>query len=117
FYHGTQDGIPDLPSLADGLTGAVEAGAITIEMVKTFVDEIILVSEDEIAYAVAFAYREYGEVIEPSGAVTLAACLRGEAEKGSRVAVISGGNIQPEVHARIVSDWARNRVSNGEARG
>lgn len=110
FYRGSQEGIPDLPSLADGLTGAVEADSITIPMVRECVDEIILVSEEEIARAVAFAYREYGEVIEPSGAVTLAAALRDAGAESPRVAVVSGGNIQPEVHARIVADYA------GEAR-
>jgi threonine dehydratase len=110
FYRGSQDGIPDLPSLADGLTGAVEADSVTIPMVKQLVDEIVLVSEEEIARAVAFAYKEYGEVIEPSGAVTIAAALREAGGESPRVAIVSGGNIQPEVHARIVADYA------GEAR-
>ena len=123
FYHGSQDGIPDLPSLADGLTGAVEADSVTIPMVKQLVDEIILVSEEEIARAVAFAYKEYGEIIEPSGAVTIAAALRNVERNGiplssdmagyhptPQVAVVSGGNVQPEVHARIVADYT------GEAR-
>lgn len=122
YYHGSQDGIPDLPSLADGLTGAVEADSVTIPMVKQLVDEIVLVSEEEIARAVAFAYREYGEIIEPSGAVTIAAALKNVERNGipldgsagyhpaPQVAIVSGGNIQPEVHARIVADYA------GEAR-
>jgi threonine dehydratase len=110
FYRGSQNGIPDLPSLADGLTGAVEVDSVTIPMVKQLVDEIVLVSEEEIARAVAFAFYKYGEVIEPSGAVTIAAALRGSAGAGPQVAVVSGGNIQPEVHARIVADYA------GEAR-
>lgn len=110
FYHGSQDGIPDLPSLADGLTGAVEADSVTIPMVKQLVDEIVLVSEEEIARAVAFAFVEYGGVIEPSGAVTIAAALRGFGGEKPRVAIVSGGNIRPEVHARIVADYA------GEAR-
>jgi threonine dehydratase len=105
FYRGTQDGIPDLPSLADGLTGAVEADAITIELVRSFVDEIVLVPEEEIARAVAFAWREYHEIIEPSGAVSLAAALRMGAGAGPTVVVVSGGNIQPEVHARLVAQY------------
>lgn len=107
FYRGSQAGIPDLPSLADGLTGAVEADSVTIPMVKQLVDEIVLVSEEEIARAVAFAFIEYGETIEPSGAVTIAAALRGLAGSGPQVAIVSGGNIQPEVHARIVADYVR----------
>jgi len=107
FYHGSQDGIPDLPSLADGLTGSVESNSVTIPMVKQMVDEIILVSEEDIARAVAFAFVEYGETIEPSGAVTIAAALSGLAGSGPIVAIVSGGNIQPEVHARIVADTMR----------
>ncbi len=115
YYRGSQAGIPDLPSLADGLTGAVESDSVTIPMVKQLVDDIVLVSEKEIAFAVAFAYKEYGEIIEPSGAVTLAAALRDVGRNAipphaPRVAIVSGGNIQPEVHARIVADYA------GEAR-
>jgi threonine dehydratase len=105
FYRGSQDGIADLPSLADGLTGAVQPGAVTIELICNLVDDIVLVSEQEIARAVAFAYREYGEVIEPSGAVTLAAVQKGLAGPGPSVAVITGGNIQPEVHARLVAEY------------
>jgi threonine dehydratase len=69
---------------------------------------------------VAFAFYEYGEIIEPSGAVTLAAALRDvvrndiphgpagyhPAPHTPKVAVVSGGNIQPEVHARLVADYA-----------
>jgi threonine dehydratase len=105
FYNSSQDGIPDLPSLADGLTGAVESDSVTIPMVKQLVDEIILVSEEDIARAVAFAFVEYGETIEPSGAVTIAAALKGLAGSKPIVAIVSGGNIQPEVHARIVADY------------
>ncbi len=103
FYRGSQEGIPDRPSLADGLTGAVEADSITIPLVKDLVDEIMLVSEAEIAQAVAFALRVYGETVEPSGAVALAAALRQAGRKRPGVVIVSGGNIQPEVQARIVS--------------
>ncbi len=106
FTRGSQDNVPDLPSLADGLTGAVEAGSITIPLVQKFVDEIILVSEDEIARAVAFAWREYGQKIEGSGAVGLAALLGGQAKTRPALVVVSGGNIQPEVHAEICRRFA-----------
>jgi threonine dehydratase len=88
----------------------VEADSVTIPMVKQLVDEIILVSEEEIARAVAFAFVEYGEMIEPSGAVTIAAALREVAGSGTQVAIVSGGNIQPEVHARIVAHYAQERA-------
>ena len=102
FYNDTQDGIPDLPSLADGLLGEVERGSVTIPMIKQAVDEIILVSEEEIARAIAFAWFVYGEKLEGAGAVGLAAALSGKVETSPVVVVVSGGNVQPEVHAKII---------------
>ena len=102
FYNDTQDGIPDLPSLADGLLGEVERGSVTIPMIKQAVDEIILVSEEEIACAIAFAWFVYGEKLEGAGAVGLAAALSGKVETSPVVVVVSGGNVQPEVHAKII---------------
>jgi threonine dehydratase len=106
FYKDTQAGLPDLPSLADGLTGEVEQGSVTIPMVKQSVDEIILVSEDEIAQAIAFAWSVYGEKLEGAGAVGLAAILSDKVKERPACVVVSGGNVQPEVHAEIVQRFA-----------
>ncbi len=97
----TQEDVPDLPSLADGLTGPVEAGSITIPLVRQVADEIVLIEEDFIAKAVAFAWKNYGQTIEGSGAVALAAALDGSNGPGA-VVILSGGNIQPEIHAEIL---------------
>ncbi len=106
FHRHTQQGIQDLPTLADGLSGAVEEGSITIPMMEKYVDDFLLVSEDEIAYAMAFAWYVYHEKIEGSGAVGLAAVLSGKVETRPSVIIISGGNVQPEVHAEIVARYA-----------
>jgi threonine dehydratase len=106
FYKDTQDGLPDLPSLADGLTGEVEHGSVTVPMIKQSVDEIILVSEDEIAQAIAFAWSVYGEKLEGAGAVGLAAILSDKVKERPACVVVSGGNVQPEVHAEIVQRFA-----------
>ncbi len=103
FYRNTQADVPDIPTLADGLAGAVEDGSITVPLIRKNVDEILLVSEDEVAAAVAFAWHEYGEKIEASGAVGLAAILAGKVTAKPAVIVVSGGNIQPEVHAEILA--------------
>jgi threonine dehydratase len=106
LYHtGTQYGVPDEPTLADGLSGAVEAGSLTIPLVKKYADDILTVSEEEIGNAIAFCWRRYGERIEGSAAVTLAVILSGKV-KTPAVVVISGGNIQPEVHAEICQRYA-----------
>jgi threonine dehydratase len=108
YHHGTQAGVVELDSLADGLAGAVEEGSITIPMVQRCVKSFVLVTEQQISQAVAYAWHQHGEVIEGSGAVTLAAVQCGALpenlkERGPLVAVISGGNIQPEVHKQICS--------------
>lgn len=102
FYHGNQDGIRDLPSLADGLTGEIEHGSVTIPMVKQMVDDITLVNEDEIARGMAFAWEVYGEMVEASGAVGLAAVITGKVKTRPAMVVVSGGNVQPENHAEII---------------
>ena len=101
FTRDTQENVPDLPSLADGLTGPVEAGSITIPLVRQVADEILLIEEDAIARAVAFAWTTYGKMIEGSAAVALAAALDGSIQAGA-VVILSGGNIQPEIHAEIL---------------
>ena len=107
FYRGTQADVEDLPTIADGLGGAVEENAITIPLIKKYVDEVILVSEDEVAQAIAFAWREYGEKIEGAGAVGLAAVLSGKTSAKPSVIIISGGNIQPEIHAEILARYGK----------
>ncbi len=100
YQRGSQEGVLDLPTLADGLSGAVEAGSITIPLVWKYADGILTVSEEEIGRAIAFAWQKYRQVIEGSGAVGLAAVLAGKV-KPPAVVVITGGNIQPEVHAEL----------------
>ena len=61
------------------------------------------VSEEQVRDAVRFAWREHQLVIEPGGAVALAALLAGKVEAGEgTVALLSGGNIDPALHAEIV---------------
>ena len=107
FYKGNQDDVEDLPTLADGLAGAVEENAITIPLIKKYVDEVILVSENDVAESIAFAWNEYGEKIEGAGAVGLAAVLSKKISQNSSVIIISGGNIQPEIHAEILARYEK----------
>ena len=104
FYNGTQDNAVELPSLADGLAGPVEEGAVTIPLVSHYVDEMILIREEEIYQAIHYAWRRYKERIEGSAAVALAAILSNKVTRRPVVLVISGGNIQPEVHQQIVDN-------------
>jgi threonine dehydratase len=106
FHNHTQAGVQDLPTLADGLSGAVEEGSVTIPMIEEYVDDLLVVSEEEIARAMAFAWTAYHEKIEGSAAVGLAAVLAGKIKEHPSVVIISGGNVQPEVHEKIVARFA-----------
>lgn len=105
YHHGDQNSVVETESLADGLSGAVEANSITIELSRRWVNDIILVSEEEIKSAIAFAWLTYHEIIEGSAAVSLAAVLSGKIKHRPLIVVITGGNIQPEIHHAIRSGW------------
>lgn len=103
YHHGSQAGIRELPSLADGLAGPLEPNALTIPLIRRFVDDFILVSEAQITEAIRFAWKQYQQRIEGSAAAALAAILSSEVTARPAVVIISGGNIQPEVHTQIVT--------------
>lgn len=90
-------------TLADGLR-TQSVGAINFEHIRKYVDDIVTVSEDEIREAMRLLARDPKTVAEPSGAVAVAAFLfhRDELPRTRiNVAVISGGNIEPEMLAEI----------------
>lgn len=103
YHHGSQEGVRELESLADGLAGPVENGSITIPLARRYVDNVTLVTEEQIARAIVYAWQKHKERIEGSAAVSLTAVMFGAFDRppGALAAVISGGNIQPEVHAQI----------------
>jgi threonine dehydratase len=65
--------------------------------------EVVTVSDAEVADAIRFAWKEHKLVVEPGGAVALAAVLAGKVRlEEDSVIVLSGGNVDPALHARIV---------------
>jgi len=105
FHNGNQLNVPDLPTLADGLSGQIQDNSITIPIMKKIIDDIITVTENEIEYGIAYSWFKYHEIIEGSAATALAAVITGKISAPS-VVIISGGNIQPEVHAQICQKYA-----------
>jgi threonine dehydratase len=91
-------------SICDALMSPTP-GRITFEINRALVGEGLAVSDDEVAKAVAFAFRELKLVVEPGGAVGLAALLTGKVDVRGKiaVAVLSGGNIDPELFHRLVA--------------
>jgi len=80
-------------------------GAITFEINRKLVGEGVTASDAEVGSAVAFAFRELKLVVEPGGAIGLAALLAGKLEiKGKVVvAVLSGGNVDAELFHRLIA--------------
>jgi threonine dehydratase len=80
-------------------------GAITFEINRRLVGEGITASDQEVGQAVAFAFRELKLVVEPGGAIGLAALLAGKLDiKGKIVvAVLSGGNVDAELFHQLVA--------------
>ncbi len=85
-------------SIAEGLHGGIEKDTITFELIRKYVDNILLVSEDEIKNAIRLFIINNNQLIEGSGAVGLAALLKYKSEfKNRKVAVIiSGGNLDSD---------------------
>nr|BFE46775.1 threonine/serine dehydratase [Saccharothrix mutabilis subsp. capreolus] len=83
---------------ADGLRA--QPSELTFAHIRELVDDIVTVSEAEIAAAVGRLARQARLVVEPSGAVTTAAYLKSPSAR--TVAVISGGNVDPEVFATML---------------
>src|SRR5918993_2504931 len=95
--------LPSSASIADGLMN-LRPGDITFAHIQKFVDEVVTVSEDEIAANVGWLFRNARLVVEPSGAVTTAAARLGLGHPtGKIVAVVSGGNVAPEAFAKYVT--------------
>jgi threonine dehydratase len=104
YHHGSQEGVVELPSIADGLAGPVEMGSVTIPMVTNLVSDFILVTEAEIRAAIKYAWRTHKERIEGSAAVALAAILFDRIADKPSLVVITGGNIPLTDHAQIVGE-------------
>jgi threonine dehydratase len=89
-------------SIADGLL-ARSIGEFTFPILRRVVRTAVQVSESDIAGAVRFLHHEAGLVSEPSGAVGVAALLAGLVRpSGPTVAVLSGGNVDPDLYQRLV---------------
>lgn len=93
-------------SICDALLMA-DPGKLTFEITRELSGEGVSASDEEVLSAMAFAFRELKLVVEPGGAVALAAILSRKIDvKGKvAVAVLSGGNADPDVFARAITAY------------
>lgn len=89
-------------TIADGIA-VKEPGALTLAHVDAFVDDVVSVTDQEIARALTMLLERAKQVVEPSGAAGVAALLTGRVTpSGTTVAVLSGGNIDPMMLDQLV---------------
>ncbi|UCE81712.1 MAG: threo-3-hydroxy-L-aspartate ammonia-lyase [Deltaproteobacteria bacterium] len=106
FHTKTLHTVKNPPTIADG-TRTPSLGKLTFPLVLEYVDDMRTVTETAIIEAVQFLFYRMKMVVEPSGALGLAALLSGALSGSGRVGVIiSGGNIDAETMSKIL------RISN-----
>ncbi|WP_243064066.1 threonine ammonia-lyase [Humibacter sp. RRB41] len=94
-------------TIADGIAVS-KPGVLNFEIVKDLVDDVITVSDDDTARAILVLLERSKLVVEPAGAVGVAAILSGAvqalgADLGRTVVILSGGNIDPLLMQRVVA--------------
>ncbi len=90
--------------LADGLL-AVEIGSVTFAHHQRYIDDVVLVDDSALKHAMRLLLDRLKLVVEPSGAITVAALLEGKVQvSGPTVAILSGGNIEWEGLRALLGD-------------
>jgi threonine dehydratase len=103
---GTPLVLPEKETIASALSGGIGIdNQLSFDMVRSLVDEHVLVSEGEIRDAMRYAASELCLVVEGGGAVTIAAMLQGRiaVPRGDVALVVSGGNVDPAVLAEVLT--------------
>ena len=102
--------LPEEPTLADALAGGINGAENrwTFHLVQRLVDDVVLVSEEQIAEAIAFLFHRHRLVVEGGGAVGVAALLSGLVPAAGRetAVVVSGGNIPTGRLLHIAEEYA-----------
>lgn len=102
-FHNTQK--PQVwETLAEALSGEIEAGSITVPIAQQYVDEMVLVSEDQITAAMRWMVDVQGWIVEGGGAVGIAAMLHDVLPRDNRMTavVVSGGNVDGSTLRKIL---------------
>lgn len=109
--------VPAARSVADGLT-VTTPGSITFPLIQQLVHDVVTVSEESILEAVGLLAMEEKLVVEPSGAVTVAAAMQGLIPTQDTVCILSGGNISPEMLRNCLEKRpSSDRLALGRASG
>jgi len=106
FASGKPEGIEKVRTIADSL-GAPHAAPYSFALCRRFVDELVLVSDDELRAAMRLLFRGAKLAVEPAGAAATAALcgpLRGRFTEKNVGLIVCGANIDPATYARLILD-------------
>jgi threonine dehydratase len=95
--------VPSSLSIADGIA-VKRPGELTLDLIRRWVDEVVVVSEDEVAEGMVFLLERAKLVVEGAGAVGVAALLAGRvdgARSGTTAVILSGGNVDAGLLAQV----------------
>lgn len=94
-----------LPTLSDGTAGGLENNSITFEYCQKYVDDYILLSEEEIKEALKFMYKEHEMIVEGAAALSVAAFIKEKPKfAGSKIVLlITGSKISVERFQEIIN--------------
>jgi len=95
--------LPGIQTIAGGIEGGL--GDRCFEFLKTRIDDVVLVSEREIGQAFCWMVHQHQYLIEPSSAVVIAACLKGQIKKllSPTVIVLSGRNVGVKIIQELLN--------------
>ena len=98
-----------MATIADGIA-VKNPGDITFEIIQKYVDKIITVNDDEIAHTMYHLLQRAKLVVEPAGAVSLAALLKNKVDFPDKnvVAVLSGGNVNLSLLNQVIEQGMMN---------
>ncbi|MCJ8521483.1 hydroxyectoine utilization dehydratase EutB [Pseudorhizobium tarimense] len=96
-------------TLADSLGGGIGlSNRVTFALCRALLDDVVLLTEDEIAAGIRHAAREEDQVVEGAGAVGMAAILANKVQLlGPTAVIVSGRNIDPAIHRSLIGRSTR----------
>jgi threonine dehydratase len=95
--------VPVVPTIADGIA-VYRPGELNFAIIRETIDEVVTVTEDDIARALLVLLERAKLVVEPAGAVGVAALMTGKVRSdGPIVVLLSGGNIDPLLMQRVIA--------------
>ncbi|SDD34612.1 threonine dehydratase [Bradyrhizobium brasilense] len=103
--------VEEFPSLADSLGGGIGLdNKVTFATCRALLDDVVLLSEREIAAGIRHAYAREREILEGAGAVGIAALIANKIAvlRGPVALVLSGRNIDMDMHRRIVNGMSNS---------